>query len=116
MFRGDSGFCRQRILSTCARADVHYIVGLARNTRLEQMTEFVELAMKNAYQVSGIQQRELGEVVYTAQSWARESRVITRLECGPLGTNPRYVVTNPSGDPQSLYDDLYTNTSSSTSR
>jgi hypothetical protein len=49
VFRGDSGFCRQRILNYCERADVHYIVGLARNTRLEQMTEFVELAMKDAY-------------------------------------------------------------------
>ena len=107
VFRGDSGFCRQRILNYCERADVHYIVGLARNTRLEQMTEFVELAMKDAYEASGIKQRELGEFVYAAQSWARERRVITRLECGPQGTNPRYVVTNLAGDPKVLYDDLY---------
>jgi hypothetical protein len=107
VFRGDSGFCRQRILNYCERADVHYLVGLARNARLEQMTEFVELAMKEAYEASGIKQRELGEFVYAAQSWARERRVITRLECGPQGTNPRYVVTNLSGDPRALYDDLY---------
>jgi hypothetical protein len=107
VFRGDSGFCRQRILNYCERADVHYLVGLARNTRLEQMTEFVELAMKDAYEASGIKQRELGEFVYAAQSWARERRVITRLECGPQGTNPRYVVTNLTGEPKVLYDDLY---------
>ena len=107
VFRGDSGFCRQRILNYCERADVHYLVGLARNTRLEQMTEFVELAMKDAYEASGIKQRELGEFVYAAQSWACERRVITRLECGPQGTNPRYVVTNLTGDPKALYDDLY---------
>ena len=107
VFRGDSGFCRQRILNYCERADVHYLVGLARNTRLEQMTEFVELAMKDAYEASGIKQRELGEFVYAAQSWARERRVITRLECGPQGTNPRYVVTNLTGEPKALYDDMY---------
>ena len=107
VFRGDSGFCRQRILNYCERADVHYLVGLARNPRLEQMTEFVELAMKDAYEASGIKQRELGEFVYAAQSWARERRVITRLECGPQGTNPRYVVTNLTGDPKALYDDMY---------
>ena len=28
VFRGDSGFCRQRILNYCERAGVHYIVGL----------------------------------------------------------------------------------------
>jgi hypothetical protein len=107
VFRGDSGFCRQRILNYCERADVHDLVGLARNTRLEQMTEFVELAMKDAYEASGIKQRELGEFVYAAQSWARERRVITRLECGPQGTNPRYVVTNLTGEPKALYDDMY---------
>jgi len=107
VFRGDSGFCRQRILNYCERADVHYLIGLARNTRLERMTEFVELAMKDAYEASGIKQRELGEFVYAAQSWARERRVITRLECGPQGTNPRYVVTNLTGEPKALYDDMY---------
>jgi hypothetical protein len=107
VFRGDSGFCRQRILNYCERADVHYLVGLARNTRLEQITEFVELSMKDAYEASGIKQRELGEFVYAAQSWARQRRVITRLECGPQGTNPRYVVTNLTGDPKVVYDDMY---------
>ena len=107
VFRGDSGFCRQRILNYCERANVHYIVGLARNARLEQMTELVELSMKDAYEASGIKQRELGEFVYAAQSWARERRVITRLECGPQGTNPRYVVTNLTADPKVLYDDMY---------
>ena len=107
VFRGDSGFCRQRILNYCERADVHYIVGLARNSRLEQLSEFLELAMKDVYEATAIKQREVGEFVYAAQSWRRERRVITRLECGPQGNNPRYVVTNLSGDPQALYDELY---------
>ena len=107
VFRGDSGFCRQRILNYCERAEVHYIVGLARNSRLEQLSEFLELAMKDVYEATAIKQREVGEFVYAAQSWRRERRVITRLECGPQGNNPRYVVTNLSGDPQALYDQLY---------
>ncbi|MDI1341201.1 IS1380 family transposase [Polaromonas sp.] len=107
VFRGDSGFCRQRIINYCERAGVHYIVGLARNARLEQITEFLELSMKDDYQSSGVKQREVGEFMYAAQSWARERRVITRLECGAQGTNPRYVVTNLTGDAQALYDDLY---------
>ena len=86
---------------------MHYIVGLARNARLQQMTGFLELAMKDAYEHSGLKQREVGEFVYAAQSWARERRVITRLEYGEQGNNPRYVVTNLSGGAQELYDDLY---------
>jgi Transposase DDE domain group 1 len=107
VFRGDSGFCRQGIINYCERAGVHYIIGLARNARLEQITEFLELSMKDDYHSSGCKQREVGEFVYAAQSWARERRVITRLECGAQGTNPRYVVTNLTGHAQALYDDLY---------
>lgn len=41
--------CRQRIINYCERAGVHYIVGLARNARLQQITEFLELAMKDEF-------------------------------------------------------------------
>ena len=107
IFRGDSGFCRQRIINYCERCGVHYIVGLARNTRLQQITEFLELAMKDEFAHSGTKQREVGEFLYAAETWAKERRVITRLEYGEQGNNPRYVVTNLTGEAQALYDDLY---------
>jgi hypothetical protein len=107
VFRGDSGFCRQRIINYCERADVHYIIGLARNPRLQGITEFLELAMKERFEQTGLKQREVGEFVYAAQSWARQRRVITRLEYGAQGNNPRYVVTNLTGQAQELYDGLY---------
>jgi len=107
VFRGDSGFCRQRIINYCERAQVHYIVGLARNARLQQVTEFMELSMQEEFERSGVKQRELGEFMYAAQSWPKERRVITRLEYGEQGNNPRYVVTNLTGEPKALYDGLY---------
>jgi hypothetical protein len=107
VFRGDSGFCRQRIINYCERAQVHYIIGLARNARLQGITELMELAMKDAFEQTGLKQREVGEFVYAAQSWARQRRVITRLEYGEQGNNPRYVVTNLRGDAKELYDGLY---------
>ena len=107
VFRGDSGFCRQRIINYCERAGVGYIIGLARNARLQGITEFMELAMKDAFEQTGLKQREIGEFVYAAQSWARERRVITRLEYGQQGNNPRYVVTNLTADAKELYDGLY---------
>jgi hypothetical protein len=107
VFRGDSGFCRQRIINWCERAGVHYIVGLGRNARLQAITEFLELAMKDEYDRTGLKQREVGEFVYAAQSWARERRVITRLAYGAQGNNPRYVVTSLTGPAQALYDELY---------
>jgi hypothetical protein len=34
VFRGDSGFCRHRMLTWCERNGVHYIVGIAKNDAL----------------------------------------------------------------------------------
>jgi hypothetical protein len=107
VFRGDSGFCRQRIINWCERAGVHYIIGLARNARLEATVEYAQLALRDAYERTGAKQRLVDEFSYAAQSWPRERRVITRLEWGDQGHNPRFVVTNLAGEPGALYDDLY---------
>lgn len=107
IFRGDSGFCRQRIINWCERSGVHYIVGLARNARLEAQVEYAQLAMKDQYEQTGLKQRLVGEFSYAAQSWAHERRVITRLEWGEQGCNPRFIVTNLDGHAQALYDELY---------
>ncbi len=107
IFRGDSGFCRQRVINWCERAGVNYIIGLARNPRLEAMVEFAQLALKDDYERTGHKQRLIDEFGYAAQSWPHERRVITRLEWGEQGHNPRFIVTNLDGDAAALYDDLY---------
>jgi len=105
--RGDSGFCRQRLIRWCERAGVNYVIGVARNARLEVTVAMVELALKEQYEQSGLKQREIGEFRYAADSWDIERRVITRLEYGALGTNPRFVVTNLEGEASELYEQLY---------
>ena len=105
--RADSGFCRRRLLQWCERAGVGYIVGLARNARLHAAVEVAEACLADTYKASGTKQRLIGEFSYAAKSWRHERRVITRLEYGDQGTNPRFVVTNLEGDPDALYDGLY---------
>lgn len=105
--RGDSGFCRERLMRWCERRGVGYILGVARNARLEYQVSMVEQALAEQYAASGIKQREIGEFAYAAQGWARERRVITRLEYGAQGNNPRFVVTNVAGQADELYDALY---------
>lgn len=39
VFRGDSGFCRRRILAWCERHGVGYIVGPAENARSKGLAE-----------------------------------------------------------------------------
>ena len=48
--RGDSGFCRQRLLRWCEKRGVFYVIGLARNERLQREVALVECAMKEAHQ------------------------------------------------------------------
>jgi hypothetical protein len=105
--RGDSGFCRRHLLQWCERSDVGYVIGLARNARLHAAVELAEAALADAYGASGSKQRLIGEFDYAAKSWPHERRVITRLEYGAQGTNPRFIVTNLQGDPEQLYDHLY---------
>lgn len=105
--RADSGFCRQRLLRWCERSGVSYVVGLARNARLQAKVAYAEAMLVDAYGRTGAKQRLIGEFAYAAKSWDIERRVITRLEHGSQGNNPRFVVTNLEGDAVELYDHLY---------
>ena len=107
VLRADSGFCRHKMLTWCERHGVGYIVGLAKNARLNRDSEMWMGWAEAAYRHSGDKQRLFVELRYGAHTWKKRRRVIARLEHGPKGANPRYVVTNLAGDGQSLYDDLY---------
>jgi hypothetical protein len=107
IFRGDSGFCRWRLLRWCEQHGVQYIVGLAKNARvLGQAQSLMEQSAKN-FQWQQRKQRLFGEVQYAAQSWDKERRVLVKAEHTEKGSNPRFVVTNLQGEAQRLYDELY---------
>jgi len=107
IFRGDSGFCRWRLLRWCDKHAVNYIVGLAKNEVLKRLAEpYLEQA-KEQFELTKQKQRIFTEVEYGAATWERTRRVIIKAEHHRQGANPRFVVTNLSGDPERLYDDLY---------
>ncbi len=105
--RGDSGFCRQKLIGWCERHGVGYVIGMARNARLHRCVEGWEQEMESVYEASGIKQRQIREFFYAARSWKRNRRIITRLEFGNQGINPRFVVTNLDRPAEALYDQLY---------
>ena len=107
ILRADSGFCRHRMLSWCERKDIGYIVGLAKNARLDKAAAMGIGRAKAAYRKTGEPQRLFAELRYGAKTWTRRRRVIARLEHGSKGANPRYVVTNLEGDGKELYEQLY---------
>jgi hypothetical protein len=109
--RADSGFCRYKMLRWCENNDVSYIVGIARNKRLERMARpFTDLA-GTLFRQEQTKQRLFGEVRYGASTWDRQRRVIVKAEHlpgKPEGkANTRFVVTNLPGDPRALYDGVY---------
>jgi DDE family transposase len=119
ILRGDSGFCREELLSWCEAHGVDYVVGLAQNPRLlrELATESAQAATQS--QQSGKAARVFTEFVYqTRDSWSRARRVIAKAEHLENGANPRFVVTSLSlqetifpapsrWGAQSLYEEFY---------
>jgi hypothetical protein len=107
ILRADSGFCRHRMLDWCDRHNVGYIVGLAKNTRLNQMAASWMEAAKTQFEKTSLKQRLFGEFNYAAKTWKNQLRVIARIEHMAKGANPRYIVTNMPGEGQYLYEQIY---------
>ena len=107
IFRGDSGFCRWKLMRWCDQHDVGYIIGLPRNKVLERLGQpWIETSAARFTQTKE-KQRLFGEFTYGAATWDRSRRVIVKAEHLQQGPNSRFVVTNLSGESQALYDDLY---------
>jgi hypothetical protein len=107
ILRADSGFCRWKMLHWCEWASVDYIVGLARNPRLEALGAPLMAEAEAAFAATGQKQRHFGWIDYAAATWDRERRVIAKAEYGEKGSNPRFVVTSLEGDAEQLYDKVY---------
>jgi len=107
LFRGDSGFCRWKLMRWCDRHEVGYLIGLARNSVLERLAKPWTQASATQYDLTKEKQRLFGEFVYGAQTWDRPRRVIVKAEYLAQGPNTRFLVTNLSGPPQWLYDEVY---------
>jgi|GEM_PF-2296257 len=88
----------------CERNDVHYIVGLARNRVLEREVEVACEVAKDGFEATGAKSRVFSEFDYAAGTWRRSRRVIARIEHGPKGRNPRFIVTNLHGEARRLYE------------
>lgn len=105
--RGDSGFCRWRLMRWCDSHGIGYVLGLAKNKVLERLgRDEIERADRQ-FRRTGQPQRIFGSFSYAAGTWDRPRRVIVKAEHTAQGANPRFVVANTPGDPQELYEDVY---------
>ena len=109
--RGDSGFCRDTLLSWCEAHGVDYVIGLAKNERLTKQLA-PDLAQAQAQcEATGAAARVFADFRYrTHDSWSRERRVVGKAEYLPTRSNPRFVVTSLPADAvtaRALYEELY---------
>ena len=115
VLRGDSGFCRNELMSWCENNDVDYLFGMARNQRLrkvigQQMHEATLL-----WQQTGKPARVFSEFAYRTKKtkkggWDCDRRVVAKAEHIDGKENPRFVVTSLSSErwaAQPLYEELY---------
>ncbi len=94
------------MLAWCERHQVGYIVGLAKNSRVQAEAADLMEEARAAFMATGEKQRLFADLVYAALTWDKPRRVIAKAEHGDLGSNPRFVVTNLEGEAQTLYDDV----------
>ena len=107
VFRGDSGFCRHRMLNWCESKNVKYIVGIAQNNRLKRLLEPTMQKSHSEYAISKEKSRIFTEFQYQAGSWKCERKIVGKAEITRLGENPRFIVTNLEGNPEDLYNKIY---------
>lgn len=107
IFRGDAGFCRWRMLAWCEHHEVGYIVGIAKNERLNALAAPYLAEAEQAFKMSGEGQRRFADLSYAAHSWDQPRRVLVKAEHLVKGANPRYVVTNLEGKAKELYETVY---------
>ena len=114
IFRGDSGFCRWKMLRWCERHDVSYLVGQARNPRLQALAQPLMEQAKALVNNPQDRPRVFGEFSYAAQTWDKTRRILAKAEYLP-GQSPdddakenfRFLVTNLAGESQPLYEQTY---------
>ncbi len=109
--RGDSGFCRDPLMSWCEGNQVDYVFGFAKNERLKAIIAEELKQAQEMYQVTKKAARVFKDFRYqTRESWTRERRVVAKAEHLDKGANPRFIVTSiekETMEGQILYEQLY---------
>jgi hypothetical protein len=111
VIRGDSGFCRDALMSWCEAQRVGYVLGMARNKRLHRALGREMAEARAAHAMTGKPARRFRDFRYrTRKTWSCERRVVGKAEVLPGKDNPRFVVTNlplTRAGAKRLYEKLY---------
>ena len=115
VLRGDSGFCRNELMSWCESHRVDFVLGMARNQRLRKIIGAEMHAATQQWNETGKPARVFREFDYRTKKtkkggWDRERRVAAKAEHIDGKENPRFVVTSLKSEEctaRALYEELY---------
>jgi hypothetical protein len=113
ILRGDSGFCADELMRWCENNDrVDFVVGVARNQRLEKLIEDELAQAKQQFEATQQPARIFVEFEHkTLQgAWNKDRRVVAKAEHINGKSNPRFIVTSLKAEKwekQKLYEELY---------
>lgn len=111
VLRADSGFAREALMAWCEDNRVDYVLGLARNERLEKTLCGCMAQAARRCAATGKAARVFKDFRYrTLDSWSRSRRVVGKAEQTLQGSNPRFVVTSlkpATIEARRLYEELY---------
>ncbi len=115
--RGDSHYGQEEVMSWCEANGIDYVFGFAGNTVLDRLVEpeADDIRTRRAEEQLAVL-RGFAETRYAAKSWARERRVVARIEASASheddmlrrGLDIRYAVTSlAKGNAEHIYATLY---------
>ena len=112
VLRGDSGFCRNELMSWCEANRVDFVFGLARNQRLRKIVGAGMHEAAEQWNRTGKPARVFSEFPYRTKKtkkggWDRERRVVAKAEHIDGKENPRFVVTSLTDESRKLYEEIY---------
>ena len=95
----------------CEENHVDYVLGLAKNARLQRILGKELYEAKLQFEATGQASRVFKDFTcQTRKSWSRERRVVGKAEHLAKGSNPRFIVTSLSAEEfaaRLLYEDVY---------
>jgi hypothetical protein len=115
ILRGDSGFCRNELMSWCENHGVDFVFGMARNQKLRRIIGAQIHTATQQWKQTGKPARVFSEFPYQTKrtkksEWDRQRRVAAKAEHIDGKENPRFVVTSLTSErwaAQALYEELY---------
>jgi Transposase DDE domain group 1 len=116
ILRGDSGFCREELMSWCEDKGVEFVFGMARNQRLRKIIGGQLHEATQQWKQTGKPARVFSEFEYQTRKrkkgggWKRARRMVAKAEYIEGKENPRFVVTSLSSQrwaAKLLYEELY---------